>query len=471
MAARAAGLQAIDGPIWQYGIRKGCGGASIMCACSDLMASGRCIPTRLRSSARLSLRGPTSLRARARGRGPRGGRGHRIGGPRGRDDRRGEPQAGGAGRRPRARGGAVERSRGGRGMSPRESSATTVGGPWFEDLERGQRFEAPAFSVTEGHAALHQAICGDRLRLALDAPLCSAVTGRDAPLVHPNLVCDVSIGQSTGPTQRVLGNLFYRGLVLERQVHIGDTLRTSTEVVALKENRRKPGGRATGLVLLRMRTVDQEDRPVLDYWRCPMPAASRGTGQADDFSDVPGRSTRCGSSAPRRPTGGSTRCARAAGPCFADLSPGLEFSVEAGETVSAGPELAVPSTLRWRTRIRRAAPAGAGSSTADTISVAAARDSRNRGDRHDRRLGASRPSGRRFRGRRAAHRAKRRADNPARHGRRAGQPEGGRLGRARRLRRAGARTRLGLRGPGGLTWEARWAASSRACGSSKAPRS
>ena len=32
--------------------------------------------------------------------------------------------------------------------------------------------------------------------------------------------------------------------------------------------------------------------------------------------------------------------ARAAGPCFADLSPGLEFSVEAGETVSAGPELA-----------------------------------------------------------------------------------------------------------------------------------
>ena len=197
-------------------------------------------------------------------------------------------------------------------MSPPESSATTVGGPWFEDLERGQRFEAPAFSVTEGHAALHQAICGDRLRLALDAPLCSAVTGRDAPLVHPNLVCDVSIGQSTGPTQRVLGNLFYRGLVLERQVHIGDTLRTSTEVVALKENRRKPGGRATGLVLLRMRTVDQEDRPVLDYWRCPMLAARerRGDRPGRRLLGRSGRSTRCGSSAPRRPTGGSTRCAR-----------------------------------------------------------------------------------------------------------------------------------------------------------------
>ena len=142
----------------------------------------------------------------------------------------------------------------------------------------------------------------------------------------------------------MLGNLFYRGLVLERQVHIGDTLRTSTEVVALKENRRKPGGRATGLVLLRIRTVDQEDRPVLDYWRCPMlPLRENAeeTGEADDFSDVPGaldplrveRAT---------PTGWRLDPLRAsaAGPCFADLSPGLEFSVEAGETVSAGPELA-----------------------------------------------------------------------------------------------------------------------------------
>ena len=174
-------------------------------------------------------------------------------------------------------------------MSMPERVVAPVGGPWFEDFERGQSFDAPALTLTEGHAALHQAICGDRLRLALDAPLCAAVTGRDAPLAHPNLVCDVSIGQSTGPTQRVLGNLFYRGLVLQRQVHIGDTLRTRTEVVALKENRRKPGARATGLVLLRIRTVDQEERPVLDYWRCPMLPLRDGaaeTGHSDDFSKV-----------------------------------------------------------------------------------------------------------------------------------------------------------------------------------------
>ena len=119
-------------------------------------------------------------------------------------------------------------------MSASAGARIEVGGPWFEDFERGQVFDdAPGLTLTEGHAALHQAIAGDRLRLALDAPLCREITGSDLALAHPNLVCDVAIGQSTGPTQRVRGNLFYRGLVLARPVFIGDTLRTRTEVCLL----------------------------------------------------------------------------------------------------------------------------------------------------------------------------------------------------------------------------------------------
>ena len=74
-----------------------------------------------------------------------------------------------------------------------------VGGPWFEDLAVGHEYtDAPALTLTEGHAAMHQALVGDRLRLALDAPLAREVCSREAPLAHPNLVCDVAIGQSTG---------------------------------------------------------------------------------------------------------------------------------------------------------------------------------------------------------------------------------------------------------------------------------
>src|SRR5918911_1014399 len=92
---------------------------------------------------------------------------------------------------------------------------------------------SPGLTLTDGHAAVHQAILGDRLRLALDADLCGRVVGEEARLAHPALVCDVAIGQSTLVTQRVIANLFYRGLTFHRFPLIGDSLFTRTEVVAL----------------------------------------------------------------------------------------------------------------------------------------------------------------------------------------------------------------------------------------------
>jgi acyl dehydratase len=149
------------------------------------------------------------------------------------------------------------------------SDPILVGGPYWEQLSVGDLYdEFPALTLSEGHAALHQSIVGDRLRLALDATLSERVAGRR--LAHPMLVCDVSIGQSTLPTQRVIGNLFYRRLMLRRLPAIGDTMRTTTEIVALKRNAVKEGRKPTGLAVLHIVTKDQEDRAILDYWRCAM---------------------------------------------------------------------------------------------------------------------------------------------------------------------------------------------------------
>jgi acyl dehydratase len=216
-----------------------------------------------------------------------------------------------------------------------------VQGPYFEDFEVGQVFaDAPGLTLTEGHAALHQAIAGDRLRLALDRPLCEAVTGERRMLAHPNLVCDVAIGQSTGPTQRVRGNLFYRGLVLLAPVFIGDTLSTRTEVTGLKENRN-----GTGLVALRVTTENQRSEPVLDFWRCPMIPlrdTDGGTGHADRFDDIPEELDleRVRGAVPAGwhldalalRTGGAER--------FAALVPGTVYAIEGRDTVTAAPELA-----------------------------------------------------------------------------------------------------------------------------------
>ena len=164
------------------------------------------------------------------------------------------------------------------------------GGPYFDDLEVGQVFDsAPSMTLTAGAAAVHQSILGDRLRLALDAQLAYAVTGATAALAHPALVCDVAIGQSTLATQRVKANLFYRGLRFHRFPVIGDSLFTRTEVVGLKQNSAKPGRAPTGLAALRMTTVDQIGRLVLDFYRCamlPLRDEAAETGRADDLSAI-----------------------------------------------------------------------------------------------------------------------------------------------------------------------------------------
>jgi 2-methylfumaryl-CoA hydratase len=224
------------------------------------------------------------------------------------------------------------------------SAPVRVGGPYFEDFSVGQIFaDAPAMTLTSGHAALHQALVGDRMRLPLDATLSSSVTGRPETLAHPSLVCDVAIGQSTAATQRVRGNLFYRGLVLLRPVYIGDTLRTTTEIVGLRQNRPRPDGSATGLVALRMRTETQAGERVLDFWRCPMiplRSADSQTGHTDRFEDIPTDLD-------------MTRVAGAVSPDwrfdvirdlvpgthFADVEAGCVYEIEGRDTVTAAPEL------------------------------------------------------------------------------------------------------------------------------------
>ncbi|MGI8863697.1 MAG: MaoC family dehydratase [Solirubrobacteraceae bacterium] len=219
-----------------------------------------------------------------------------------------------------------------------------IGGPYFEDYSIGQVYAGPAMTLTSGHAAVHQAIVGDRMRLALDADLASVVTGRRGSLAHPNLVCDLSIGQSTEPTFRVRGNLFYRGLVIQRPVFIGDTMRTTTEVVGLRQNKPRSDGTATGLVALRICTVDQRGQAVLDYWRCPMiPLRDPDvqTGYADRFEAIPSELAvdAVRAALPAHWSFGTAR-ERLPGVHGGELVAGSVYEIEGRDTVTAGPELA-----------------------------------------------------------------------------------------------------------------------------------
>jgi acyl dehydratase len=218
-----------------------------------------------------------------------------------------------------------------------------VAGPFYEDLEVGQHFDAsPGLTLTDGHAALHQAMLGDRLRLVLDHHLGAVVTGDVRPLAHPGLVCDVSIGQSTLATQRVIANLFYRGLVLRRFPRIGDTLRTTTEVVGLRDTSPKPGRAPTGLAALHIRTVDQTGTAVLDYHRCamlPMRDEQSRPGHEDDLSAISAELDDATLAAAVAHWDLAAYRARVAGPHGDGLTAGTSYAIEGGDTVTCAPEL------------------------------------------------------------------------------------------------------------------------------------
>jgi acyl dehydratase len=208
--------------------------------------------------------------------------------------------------------------------------------PWFEDFVVGADLsDVPSVTVTEGYAAIHQAVFGDRSRLPIDLSLCEKVTGETRQLVNPSLVSNIAIGQSTIPTQPVLGNLFYRGLRFQRPVFIGDTLTTKTKVVALRQNTIKPGRPASGMVGLEMHVLNQRDETVLLFWRCPMvPCRDKDadTGHNDDLSIMPEEIS--GEDLLLSVPDWDLSCLP-----VTETGKGMVFEVEARDTVTSAPEI------------------------------------------------------------------------------------------------------------------------------------
>jgi acyl dehydratase len=123
---------------------------------------------------------------------------------------------------------------------------------------------------------------------------------------------------------------------------IGDILHTVTEVVALRQNKPREGRAPTGLAALRITTVDQRDRPVLDFWRCamlPLRDTQALTGHDDDLDSVGAEVDEASLAAVPAGWKLGLFADRVRGPRIADLQPGQTWTV-GGDVVSSAPELA-----------------------------------------------------------------------------------------------------------------------------------
>jgi acyl dehydratase len=254
-----------------------------------------------------------------------------------------------------------------------------VGGPFFEDLEIGMKVtDAPAVTLSSGLAAQHQTIVGDRMRLALDHNLARAVTG--SVFAHPAFVWDMVIGQSTLFTRRVVANLFYRGLVFHRFPNVGDSLYTTTEITGLKQNRGRPGRAATGLGVMRIRSVDQTGRVVLDFSRCAMFPLRDPNGQTAHQAELDNTSAELNPQALQKAIAGwhlDEFRQRVRGNHFENLAEGTVWEIAGGDVVTSAPELArLTLNLAMVHHDSAASPSGRLVYGGHTIGIAAAQASR-----------------------------------------------------------------------------------------------
>lgn len=142
--------------------------------------------------------------------------------------------------------------------------AIAQSGRFFEDFALGETIEhAGARTLTEGDAALYQALYGSRFALQSSAPFARQLGLKTAPL-DDLLVFHTAFGKSVPDISlNAVANLGYAEGRFLRPVFPGDTLSAKSEVIGLRES----SSRKSGIVYVRTSGFNQDGAAVLSYAR------------------------------------------------------------------------------------------------------------------------------------------------------------------------------------------------------------
>ncbi len=136
-----------------------------------------------------------------------------------------------------------------------------MAGRYFDELAVGDRFVHDiARTVTETDNLLLTTLTHNPQPLHLDAEYASG-TEFGRIVVNGLFTFSLMVGLSVGDTTlgTLVANLGYDAVVMPKPVFIGDTLRSETTVVELRESRSRPGA---GIVIFEHRAVNQRDEVV-----------------------------------------------------------------------------------------------------------------------------------------------------------------------------------------------------------------
>jgi len=140
-------------------------------------------------------------------------------------------------------------------------------GNFFEDFELGQVIDhATPRTVTEGDRALYGALYPTRFALPSSATFAASCGLSPAP-VEELIGFHIAFGKTVPDISlNAVANLGYAECRFHRPVRTGDTLRTRSEVIGLKEN----SNGKSGVVYVRSTATDQDGAVVIDWARWVM---------------------------------------------------------------------------------------------------------------------------------------------------------------------------------------------------------
>ena len=140
-------------------------------------------------------------------------------------------------------------------------------GNFFEDFHVGMDINhATPLTVSEGDISLYRALTGSRQALYSSAEFAKA-NGKSGLVIDPLLAFHVVFGKSVPDISlNAVANLGYAEGVFSQDVYPGDTLRTVSEVIGVKQN----SSGKTGVVYVRTRGLNQRGEEVLAFVRWVM---------------------------------------------------------------------------------------------------------------------------------------------------------------------------------------------------------
>lgn len=161
-------------------------------------------------------------------------------------------------------------------------------GPLYEDFVVGATLPPlPPVTLSEADNAAYRAITGDQHLLVSDVPAYATASGSAGRLANPGVVMHYAMGQTTMATRQAIANLYYRSVRFLRPVELGETLRTTTTVLGLKDSAPK-GDQFRGKVWLGIETVGDAG-PVVRFERCAL-IRGRGPELPGHDDEIPGPS-------------------------------------------------------------------------------------------------------------------------------------------------------------------------------------